>query len=70
MTLPAGASAVLAHHGSYEDLPAAYNRLMQEWLPASGRQQAASPYELYHNTPDEVPADRLITDIHLPLKPE
>jgi len=67
--LPAGPAAVLAHHGSYTELPAAYDRLFGEWLPGSGRRPAGQPYELYHNTPDEVAADRLVTDIHLPLEP-
>lgn len=67
--LPAGPAAVLAHHGSYAGLPAAYGHLFGDWLPASGREVGGKSYELYHNTPDEVPADRLVTDIHLPLKP-
>jgi len=67
--LPAGPAAVIAHHGSYDGLHAAYDALFREWLPQSGREPAGPPYELYHNTPDEVAADRLVTDIHLPLKP-
>ncbi len=70
MHLPGGAAAVLAHHGSYEALPAAWDDLTGRWLADSGREPDGAPYELYHNTPEEVPPDRLVTDLHLPLKPE
>ena len=45
------------------------DRSWASWSAWSGRRPAGQPYELYHNTPDEVAADRLVTDIHLPLEP-
>jgi len=68
--LPAGPAAVLAHHGSYETLPEAWDALTHEWLPASGRQVGGVPYELYHNTPEDTAPDALITDVHVPLVPQ
>jgi len=43
VTLPAGPAAVIAHHGSYDGLPAAYDVLFQEWLPQSGVNPPATP---------------------------
>jgi AraC family transcriptional regulator len=40
------------------------------WLPASGRESRhAPPFEVYHNTPQEVPPEGLVTDICVPLEP-
>ena len=67
-TLGAGRHAVHRLVGPYEKIDEAYRRLFEEWLPASGETVAERPcMELYRNTPAEVTARRLITDLCVPL---
>lgn len=66
--LPAGPHAVLAHQGSYDSLPAAYNQLYCDWLPGSGHSPADHPsFEVYLNSPMDTAPQDLRTDICLPL---
>ncbi|MDJ1158491.1 AraC family transcriptional regulator [Chelatococcus sp. SYSU_G07232] len=68
VTLAAGRHAVLRYKGPYHELHSAYDWLYCEWLPASGEEPADRPsYEIYRNSPQEVPPPDLITDICLPL---
>jgi AraC family transcriptional regulator len=68
MRLPAGRYAMTSHVGPYEQLGDVWARFMGEWLPTSGERLADTPsYEIYRNTPADVPADRLVTEIYLPL---
>ncbi len=68
MHLPAGRYAMTSHVGPYEHLGDVWARFMGEWLPASGERLAETPsYEIYRNTPADVPADRLVTELYLPL---
>jgi AraC family transcriptional regulator len=47
-TLPGGRYAVLRFEGSAEEMPAAWARLLRDWLPESGLQLDARPaYEHY-----------------------
>jgi AraC family transcriptional regulator len=64
-----GPLAVLRHKGPYADLPASYDWLYGEWLPASGREPADAPsFEVYLNSPmDTAPVD-LLTEICVPLQ--
>ena len=63
-----GSYAVYRLAGPYDGIARAYGRLLEEWLPGSGETMADRPcMELYRNTPLETPADRLVTDIHVPL---
>lgn len=67
--LPAGRYARTTHVGPYEELGDVWARFMGEWLPASGERLADSPsYEIYRNTPESVPKDKLRTDLYIPLK--
>lgn len=67
--LPAGPHAVLAHHGAYDSLPAAYDQLYCDWLPGSGRTPADfPPFEIYLNDPANTAPQDLRTDICLPLE--
>jgi AraC family transcriptional regulator len=66
--IPKGRYACAVHHGPYEALPQAWHQLMSEWLPESGQRLGGGPsFELYRNTPDEVPADELRTELCVPL---
>lgn len=69
--LPAGPVARLRFTGPYAGLQRGYDYLYGDWLPASGRDPGDAPaFELYRNTPRDVPPAGLITDICLPLKAE
>ncbi|MEQ8292960.1 MAG: GyrI-like domain-containing protein [Roseovarius sp.] len=68
LTLGGTKCAVWTHKGSYAGLPAAWTALYAETLPASGETPAGlPPFEIYLNTPGEVPDDDLVTEICLPL---
>jgi len=65
--LPAGRYARMTHVGPYSGLGDAWTRLMGQWLPKSGYRVGDSPaYEVYRNGPDDVPPEKLRTDIYLP----
>jgi AraC family transcriptional regulator len=67
--LPAGRYARTTHVGPYEELGDVWARFMGEWLPASGERLADGPsYEIYRNTPENAPKDKLRTDLYIPLK--
>ena len=69
--LPAGDVARLRFKGPYAGLQRGYDHLYGMWLPKSGREPGDAPvFEIYHNTPRDVPPADLITDICLPLAPE
>ena len=56
-----GRYAMTRHIGPYEQLGDAWARFMGEWLPASGhRIRDGASYEIYRNTPQTAPRDRLV----------
>ncbi len=66
--LPAGRYATTTHVGPYEQLGDAWARLMGEWLPRSGHRLADGvSYEIYRNTPADVPKSELRTELYAPL---
>lgn len=66
--LRGGDYARYTHIGSFEGLPSAWQRLMGEWVPASGRRLADSPsFEIYRSDMRTTPKDELRTDIYVPL---
>ncbi|MDJ1158492.1 GyrI-like domain-containing protein [Chelatococcus sp. SYSU_G07232] len=68
VTLAAGRYARMSHRGPYTQLGQAYEWFYRDWLPASGESLACGPaYEIYRNSPREVPQQELLTDIHMPL---
>jgi len=68
-TIDGGRFAIFTHKGSYEGLEATYAAIMGKWLPQSGQELGESPsFELYLNNPDETPPEKLLTEIHIPLK--
>ncbi|MCH7945849.1 MAG: GyrI-like domain-containing protein [Armatimonadetes bacterium] len=64
-----GKYAVMRHVGPYEKLPDAWMKFYSEELPKLGMDDAGPPYERYVNHPDTTPAEELITDLHIPVKP-
>jgi AraC family transcriptional regulator len=43
-------------------------RFMGEWLPASGHRVGTGPsFEVYRNTPAQVPKDQLVTELYVPI---
>ena len=67
-TLPAGRYARTIHRGPYEQLGDTWARLLGEWLPASGqRLRSTASFEVYRNTPMDVPKDQLVTELYAPL---
>jgi len=66
--LPAGRYARTLHTGPYEELGDAWARFMGQWLAASGeRMGSGNTFEIYLNTPQEVPKKDLRTELYLPL---
>jgi len=67
-TVKGGKYAVLRHTGPHDGLLACYRWFYGEWLPGSGCEPASAPsFEIYRNTSDETPPEKLITDICIPL---
>jgi AraC family transcriptional regulator len=67
-TLPAGRYACTTHVGPYEEIGDMWARFMGEWLPRSGhRMSDGVPYEIYRNTPAQVPKEELRTELYIPL---
>jgi AraC family transcriptional regulator len=67
--LPAGRYACTIHKGSYEGLGDTWARLMGEWLPRSGeRIKDSASFEIYRNTPENTPKERLETELYIPLE--
>ena len=66
--LPAGTYAVTTHRGPYEQLGDTWARFMGQWLPQSGKRMAPGvTFEVYLNTPMDVPKDQLITELYIPV---
>ena len=67
--LPAGRYACAVHVGPYERVGDAWSRFMGEWLPRSGERMApdGTCFEVYLNTPADVPQAQLKTELYIPL---
>ena len=63
---PAGAVATTMHKGAYTDLGAAYEAL-NAYLQLKGLHPSGVVYEFYHNAPNEVKPEDLLTEIVFPL---
>jgi len=69
MQIPGGLYAVFRFRGSHTRLPEVYRDIYQNWLPGSGYKQSEPlTFEIYINTPRQVPAADLITDIYIPIE--
>lgn len=68
LTIPAGRWAVSLHQGSYETCWQSWNRMIRDWLPASGHHlRDTAPFEMYLNHPKQVSPDQLKTEIWIPI---
>lgn len=66
--LPAGPYARYLHTGPYAHLGDVWARLIGEWLPAAGHTIGDSVcYEVYLNSPGQVPDEELQTVLYLPI---
>jgi AraC family transcriptional regulator len=66
--IAAGRYAKTVHLGPYEQLGDAWARFLGEWVPASGNRIGDGvSYEIYKNTPAEVPKQDLRTELYVPL---
>lgn len=64
-----GRYAVFLYTGPYTGLGSAYRKICGEWLPSSGCELRESPcFEKYVNHPDRVPAEKLKTEIYIPVE--
>ena len=63
--VPAGKYAKTVHKGSYEGLPATWNKLKTEWLPSSGHKMGHPSYEIYVNNPMTTAQPDLVTEIYM-----
>jgi AraC family transcriptional regulator len=65
LRIPAGKYAHTTHVGSYKLLGDVWSRFMGEWLPKSGHRLGPGvAYELYRNTPMDVPESELATELY------
>jgi AraC family transcriptional regulator len=63
-----GRYARTVHVGPYEQLGDVWARLLGEWIPASGNRIGDGvSYEIYANTPAQVPTNELRTELYVPL---
>ncbi|MCE1246826.1 MAG: GyrI-like domain-containing protein [Firmicutes bacterium] len=60
-------AASYIHTGPYTELEEAYGKLMK-WAEDQGVELEGAGYELYFNSPAEVPPDQLKTEILFPIK--
>lgn len=62
-----GIMAVIIHKGPYAKMEGSYRELSR-WLEACGHEVTGTAYEFYHNDPNEVAEDQLVTRIAMPIK--
>lgn len=68
-TLPGGRWAVFLHVGPYDTLWQTWQAAYREWLPTSGHEpRDAAPFEDYVDDPSQVTAEKLRTEIFIPIK--
>jgi len=67
--IAAGKWAVFRHVGPYDTLWQTWRAIYRDWVPAARPSlRDAAPYELYVSDASVVPAEELITDIHVPVE--
>lgn len=67
-TIDGGKYAIFLHKGPYENFKYTYDYIFGSWLPKSGEELRELPcYEKYLNSPDKTRAEKLKTEIYIPL---
>ena len=57
--------------GSHDGIPGVFEKLYGEWFPTSGYVPDDRPsLEIYRNNPFDTPANALVTDILIPVRPD
>jgi effector-binding domain-containing protein len=65
--IPSGKYAVCMYKGPYAEMVPAYDA-MNQWIGETGLAALGTSYEIYYNSPAEVPDSELLTKIMLPVK--
>lgn len=65
--IPAGKYAECTYKGSYQEMGQVYEA-MNRWIGEKGFEATGIAYEIYYNSPGEVPESELLTKIMFPLK--
>lgn len=67
--LPEGVYAIFTHKGNLDTLPELYSAIFNFWLPASKyKNRESTPYIVYLNNSAMVPAEKLLTEIYIPVE--
>lgn len=66
--IPVLTVAYVSRKGPLDGIPAAYRELY-DWTKERGYQVVGPPIGVYHSNPLEVPAEELLWEVQLPLKP-
>ena len=69
MQIKGGTYGIYTMKGPYHNMPQAFAKLKNEWLPSTDHQVDFSRplLEVYLNDPSKVSEDEYLTDLHLPL---
>lgn len=67
-TLPKGRFLKAIHRGSYENLPQTWDAAFEAVTSNGHRMRNAANYEMYVNSPGEVGAEDLITEVYIPIE--
>lgn len=67
-SMPESKAFQVTHTGSYEHMGNPWSIAHQHVRYRKLKQQKIGTFEIYHNCPDDVSDERLLTDIYLPLK--
>lgn len=65
--IPAGRYVMSMYKGPYTEMEKPYNEMFV-WMKDKGYEQTGVSYEVYYNSPGEVPEEELLTKIMLPVK--
>ncbi|HYE82297.1 MAG TPA: GyrI-like domain-containing protein [Clostridia bacterium] len=65
--IPAGKYAECMYKGPYSGMVPVYDA-MNQWISKNGYTAVGTAYEVYYNSPAEVPESELLTKIMLPVK--
>lgn len=69
--LEEGRYAICTHFGAYKDLPKTWDWLLNTWIPDHQEvAEASSMFEVYVNSPETTPEDKLVTKIYVLLDDE
>lgn len=70
MEIKTGKYAIHTMKGPYNNMPAEFAKLRNEWLPSSNEElDCTRPLlEIYLNDPFAIPEEEYLTDLHIPLK--